>query len=352
MAETLPLKPGIAEARLRLAQDVLNGCRRLLRVPLFKALPASRSDDLGLQQAFADRMLPLLVGAMAFLAALALAGFLAAAALGRHWEMGVEAVLTVQVPQPEAPAPALSVARPSAEQATRLDRVLEVLRSSSGVASARPLSADELAALLRPWLGPALGGMALPMPAVIDVRLNRSNLGVTELAARVDAAAPGALVESHGAWVRRLSVLARSLEACAGVALLVVTFVAVAVVGVATRTGLAMRREAIEIVHGLGATDTYIAGRFAWHATGWAGVGGAIGTFAALPVLLWLAVLAAPFGGLQEGALSDSARADGGLLATLPGSLWGLLSLLPLLAAFIGWATAQATVRRWLRRLP
>jgi cell division transport system permease protein len=306
-------------------------------------------------------MLPLLVGAMAFLAALTLSGFLGAAALGRHWEQGVEAVLTVQVPQPDAPAPAvlsalsaLHAARlaPQAEHATRLDRVLEVLRSSSGVASARALTADELAALLRPWLGPALGGMALPMPAVIDVRLEGHEPVITELAARVDAAAPGALVESHGAWVRRLSVLARSLQACSGVALLVVTCVAVAVVGVATRAGLAMRREAIEIVHGLGATDAYIAGRFAWHATGLAGMGGAAGALLALPVLLWLAVLAAPFGGLQEGALSDSARNDGGLLAALPGALWGLVSLLPVLAAFIGWATAQMTVRRWLRRLP
>ena len=34
---------------------------------------------------------------------------------------------------------------------------------------------------------------------------------------------------------------------------------AAAVVAVATRTGLVARRAAIEIVHGLGATDTYIA---------------------------------------------------------------------------------------------
>jgi cell division transport system permease protein len=220
------------------------------------------------------------------------------------------------------------------------------------VASARALSADELASLLRPWLGPALGGMALPMPAVIDVRLDRSDTVITELAARVDAAAPGALVESHGAWVRRLTVLAHSLQACAGVALMVVTLVSIAVVSVATRAGLAVRRDAIEIVHGLGATDTYIARRFAWRATVLAVVGGAIGVGAALPVLLWLSALAAPFGGLQEGAFNDAARSYPGLLADLPQSLWEGIALLPLVAAAIGWLTAQTTVRFWLRRLP
>ena len=45
-------------------------------------------------------MLPLLVAAMAFLAALALAGWFGTAALSRHWQQGAGASLTVQVPRP------------------------------------------------------------------------------------------------------------------------------------------------------------------------------------------------------------------------------------------------------------
>ena len=121
------------------------------------------------------------------------------------------------------------------------------------------------------------------------------------LAARLAAAAPGTLTESHGMWVRRLSLLAGSLQACAWLALAVVAAVAAAVVAIATRAGLAARREAIEIVHGLGATDDYIAGRFASRATGLAAVGGALGALAALPVLLVLARLAAPFAAAPAG---------------------------------------------------
>jgi len=36
----------------------------------------------------------------------------------------------------------------------------------------------------------------------------------------------------------------------------------------------------------------------------------------------------------------------------MPLPLWIALPLLPAVAAAIGWATAQATVRAWLRRLP
>ena len=117
------------------------------------------------------------------------------------------------------------------------------------------------------------------------------------LSRRLHDAAPGTLVEDHGVWIRRLAVLARSLQACAGLALLLVAVVAAAVIAVATRAGLSTRREAIEIVHGLGATDRYIAGRFAGRATLLAASGAALGAVAALPVLLTLAHMAAPFAG-------------------------------------------------------
>lgn len=304
-------------------------------------LRPARFDDLGLKRALSDRLLPLLVAAMAFLAALAWGGVVAAAALSQHWQAGAGTLLTVQVPQPfEATAGAPGdVAR--AAPGSRLDRVVSVLRGTPGIAMARVLEEAELAALLSPWLGTGAGRIALPLPAVVEARLADPALDVAALAARVAGAAPGTLLESQDVWVRRLAVLARSLQACAGVALAVVAFVAVAVVAVATRAGLSTRRDAIEIVHGLGATDGYIAGRFARRATLLATAGAAGGTVAALPALLGLASLAAPFAGRAEANLG-----------ALPGSLWLVFPALPMLAAAIGWVTAQGTVRRWLRRLP
>jgi cell division transport system permease protein len=82
--------------------------RRLLRPAGF--------DELGLRRAIADRILPFLVGAMAFLAALALAGWVGAASLASHWQHGVGSALTVQVPRPKDPA--------TQGGGTRIDRVV------------------------------------------------------------------------------------------------------------------------------------------------------------------------------------------------------------------------------------
>ena len=305
------------------------------------ALPRSRrGDELGLRRALGDRMLPLLVAAMSFLAALALAGALAAASLAAHWQDGAALAVTVQVPEPDAILPRQN----DAPVETRLNAVLRVLRTNKDVSSARPLSPRELSDLLRPWLGVAADVAALPLPAVIEVHL-APNSDEAALGVALTAAAAGTLAESHGVWVGRLSVLALSLQACAWLALLVVALVAAAVVMVATRAGLASRRDAIEIVHGLGATDGAIAGHFARRITRLAALGGLVGAISAVPVLFALTSLAAPF-------MTGSADASRFGAISMGQPIWILLPLLPVSAGMIGFLTAQATVRRWLRTLP
>ena len=306
-------------------------------MPRRSRLRPARFDDLGLKRALSDRLLPLLVAAMTFLASLTLAGAIAASALALHWQEGAASVMTVQVPRPRALAGGVS----------RVDRVFGLLRGTPGLGPVRVLTDDELADLLRPWLGSTAEAVSLPLPAVIEVRLAPGESGLpATLTRKLEDAAPGTFVESHGVWLERLSLLARSLQACAALALLVVAGVSAAVVAVATRAGLAARRDAIDIVHGLGATDGYIAARFANRATLLAVIGSATGVVCALPVLLGLAGLAAPFTGAPSRAELP------GVIPDLPAPLWLALPALPAAAAAIGWVTAQGTVRRWLRRLP
>ncbi len=299
-------------------------------------------DDLGVRRAMSDRLLPSLVAAMTFLAALTLAGAVGASALAQHWQRGVGAIMTVQVPQPGDQVSAGA----GASGGARIDRVRAALAAAPGVAASRVLSDDELDTLLRPWLGSGVGRIAIPLPAVIEVRLEPTGLDRAALARNLEAAAPGTLIEEHDRWVRSLSALARSLQACAGLALAVVAFVAAAVVAVATRAGLAARRDAIETVHGLGATDSYIASRFARRITRLTALGAAIGAVAALPLLVELTGLAAPFSGVE------APEGLGASFAAVPVTIWLSLPALPLAAAAIGWLTAHGTVRRWLRRLP
>ena len=302
------------------------------------SLRPSGFDELGLRRALSDRMLPLMVAAMAFLAALALAGWFGSAALSNRWQQGAGSSLTVQVPQPTE--------RALRGDQTRLAAVLAMLTTTPGVRTAHALSDEELTDLLKPWIGKGIDRVAISIPAVIAVQLTGADVATESLSGRLAGVAPGTLVEDHGVWIKRLAALARSLQACAALAVRLVAGGATAGIAIATRAGLSTRREAIEIVHGLGATDSYIAGRFAARATLLAAVGGMLGALLAVPVLVALATLTAPFGGKMAAETLPDA------LAALPVALWLALPCLPMTAAGIGFVTAHMAVRRWLRHLP
>ncbi|WBV42642.1 ABC transporter permease [Pseudoroseomonas cervicalis] len=277
-------------------------------------------DPLGLKRALSDRLLPGLVAAMALLAALALAGSRGAEALQQRWQHGAAAAVTVQLPP---------------EQSGRIDEALALLRDMPEVAEAAPVDSARMRELLRPWLGEV---PSLPLPAVLELRMRNLALDPAPVAQRLAEAIPGAELEAHGIWVARLAALARSVQGVALAVLALVVAVAVAVVAVATRAGLAARRQAIEILHDLGATQGDIAGRFA-RRIGLLAAGGALaGAALAVPTLAALSSIAAPLAG--------------GEVAPWTALPWLDLALLPPFAGLIGWATAQLSVRRWLQRLP
>ncbi|MBN8901026.1 MAG: cell division protein FtsX, partial [Rhodospirillales bacterium] len=147
-------------------------------------------DELGLRRALSDRLLPFLVAAMAFLAALALAGWIGAASLAREWQAGSGSALTVQVPRPSDPAQTAE-GRPDPAAGKRVDRTLALLAGTPGIASARRLSDAQLSDLLRPWLGAGAGRLDLPLPAVIAVRLSDPDADLDSLGRRIGVEVPG-----------------------------------------------------------------------------------------------------------------------------------------------------------------
>ena len=184
------------------------------------SLRPSGFDELGLRRALSDRMVPLLVAAMAVSGGAGAGGLVGTAALSRHWQQGAGASLTVQVPR-------AGEAAMRGDQ-SRLAAVVGLLTGTPGVASAHALSDQELTDLLRPWLGQGAEKLAVPIPAVIAVRLTSAAINLDPLSRRLTEAAPGTLIEDHGVWIGRLTVLAQSLQACAGLAVLMVAGVAAA----------------------------------------------------------------------------------------------------------------------------
>lgn len=290
--------------------------------------------DLALDTDPARRFLPWLLAMIVFLAGIALAGMMSLAAAVERWDSGLQGTVTVQVPAPARGESAAVVQK-------RIDTVLDRLRATPGVASARALDLDETIKLLEPWLGSGEILRDLPLPRLIDVRV-RAEAGpdMAGLAGVLAEAAPGTTVDDHRRSLGHLVALARAVELVALVIVALVAVAAVATVIFITRTGLAMHAETIELLHLIGAVDSYVARQFQGQALGVALKGGIIG----------LALTAATVALIQHFART----LGGGLLPSLDLSpaQWAALGAVPLAFALIAVVTARVTVMRALRQLP
>jgi cell division transport system permease protein len=295
-----------------------------------------RSLDLPLAADASGGALVPIIAAMVWLALLALAGTLTLTRLGQHWETGLSGSLTVQIAPGEEAAPG-----GAASLAQRTELALALLRATPGIARAEPVGAAATARLLEPWLGGSLSD-DLPLPALIDVTLvPGGRQDSAALAARLAAAVPGARLDAHAVWLADLRTLARMIQAVAILVMVLVGGVAVVAVVFAVRSGLAVHHPVVELLHLMGATDTYVAWQFQSHALTQSGRGALAGA----------ALAATTLGVLGRVAPTDSLAML--LPALTPG--WGdLLALLAVPAGAIALAalTARWTVLRVLARMP
>lgn len=277
--------------------------------------------------------LPWLIAFMVYLAVLALAGVLVLNETAARWDRGITGTLTVQI----AAGPDTGQA---GSDAARVKTVLAILRETPGIARAEAVPESAIAELLEPWLG-GVGAVAdLPLPRLIDVALaSEGAVDLQALSRRLSTAVPGTSIDDHRMWLERLIRLIRSVKT---VAVAVLGLIGIALVGTViftTRTGLAIHREAIEVLHLIGAQDTYIARQFAHRALMLGLQGGYAGLVLALPTLL--------IAGLFAHYLGASVLPQ----VSLGIDHWAALAVLPLGVAIIAMATAGVTVMRTLARL-
>jgi cell division transport system permease protein len=288
---------------------------------------AGRS-DLPFERDQSTRFLPWIVALMVFLGALMFAGALVVSSTISSWDSTLTGRMTVQVPH-------------AAADDAAIDKLVAMLRETSGVARAAPVPDDIVRDLLAPWLGEGAIDAGLPVPALIDVELAPgARVNAALLAARLSDAIPGTAVDDHRAWLSALIDLGRAVEFLAYAILALIASAAVIAVVFTTRSGLAVHATIIELLHQMGAQDRYIAGQFQLQAMMLAARGGVAGAAAAAGVLFAIGWLAR---GIDAAFLPE---------ISLSPFEWIALLIVPGTAIVIAMLTARLTVLRALARMP
>jgi cell division transport system permease protein len=203
----------------------------------------------------AGRALVVVIAIMTFLACLTAGGAMLVAQASHGWRDAVSSEVTIQVkPRPGDDADALVAS------------AADIARRAAGVADVHAYTKAESEKLLAPWLGDDLDLGQLPIPRLIVVHMRNGHAeDLGPLRAALASGAPAASLDDQRLWLSRLDTMADAIVVFA-VALFALMILAMGTaIGFATRGAMAGNREIIEVLHFVGAADSYIARQFQAH---------------------------------------------------------------------------------------
>ncbi len=272
---------------------------------------------------FTARLTVFTAGAMAFLSVFALALSMATDRLADRWASELAQTSTIRI------------SAPLEQKEAQIAATLRVLETTAGVASARVLSDAEQRALLTPWFGPELPLENLSIPDLIEVIETETGYDAAGLRARLQAEAPGAVLDDHTRWREPLVAAASRLRTLGVLSLFLILGATAAMITLAAQSALSANVQVVRVLRLVGAQDTYIARAFVRRFTLRGVLGAVIGS-----VLGALSIMLLP--------RTDD---DGGFLTGLgfQGAEWFVLLIIPVLAGTVAFLATRTAVLRTLK---
>jgi cell division transport system permease protein len=288
-------------------------------------------------QSIAGRALVAVVAIMTFLASMTTGAVVLVRAAATDWQAEVAREITIQV-RPQS----------GRDLEAEVRKAADVARAAPGVAEVRAYTKEESSRLLEPWLGSGLALDDLPVPRMVVVKVAPGAVpDLAVLRKSLEEQVAGASIDDHRGWIEQMRSINRTAVA-GGVLILLLVFAATALsVTFATRGAIATNRPVVEVLHFIGAPDSFIAGHFQRHFL-WLGLkGGAIGGAAAL-LLFALGDLLS--GWVQGGASAEHVSALFGNFSIGRTGYVAVVIQVIVIAVLIA-ATSRQTVNRTLQSI-
>jgi cell division transport system permease protein len=289
------------------------------------------------QATISARALIGVVAIMTFLASLTIGAVALVRAAALEWQSGVAREMTVQI-------------RPAAGRDMEMDvaKAATIARAFPGVSDVKPYSREESTRLLEPWLGSGLQFEDLPIPRIVVLRIAPGAVpDISELRKSLTEQIPTASLDDHRGFVARMRAMSDA-ALLLGIAVLVLVLLATVLsVTFATRAAMATNRHVIEVLHLIGAKDSFIASRFQRHFLQLGFKGGLLGGSAAI-ALFALADLAGNW--FTGTAAGDQFAA---MFGTVSIGVLGYAAILAqiCLVAMVTGATSHRTVNRTIETI-
>src|SRR5262249_4706296 len=145
-------------------------------------------------------------------------------------------------------------------------KAVVIARASAGIAEVRPYSKEQTAHLLEPCLGSGLQLDDLPVPRLIVVRIAPGAApALAQLRRTLGEHSRSVRLDHQRSLTDRMRAMSGAVVAL-GIGVLLLVFAATVLsVAFATRAAIATNRPVIEVLHLIGANDSFIAAHFQRH---------------------------------------------------------------------------------------
>jgi cell division transport system permease protein len=289
------------------------------------------------RNSIAGRSLVAVVAIMTFLASMTTGAVVLVRAAASDWQAEVAREITIQV-RPQS----------GRDLEAEVRKAADLARAAPGVAEVRPYSKEESSRLLEPWLGSGLALDDLPVPRMIVIKAAPGTaFDPAALGKTLSEQVAGASIDDHRGWIEQMRSMSRT-AVIGGILILLLVFAATILsVTFATRGAIATNRPVVEVLHFIGAPDSFIAGHFQRHFL-WLGLkGGAIGGGAAILLFAFAQIVS---GWLLGGANADRVSALFGTFSIGTTGYVAVAIQVIVIAVLIA-ATSRQTVNRTLQSI-
>ncbi len=221
------------------------------------------------------------------------------------------------------------------------DEVAKIIGARNDVVEAEIMEEQHVKKLLSPWLGEDMVMASIPIPGIISVTFEKgAKPNLKTLESEIKEVAPRARIDTHESWLSEVARFTGALQFAAILLGLIIGVTTLVAVAGGVRSKLSENKEELELLHLMGASDSYIAKQLQRHTLILSLHGGLIGVAGGAIVLFIIGLVA---GNMGVDLVPDF---------KLDGMQKIMLVLLPLPIAALAMLTARFTVMRVLTKMP
>ena len=290
--------------------------------------------DIAFKTDINQNFLPFITAFMVFLASITFATALIGNNTASDWNKHMTNNLTIQV------LPNMSHKKPQKEIEERIKNITEILKQTPGVKSFHAMNINETQELLKPWIGDFINDKDIPLPRIISVETSDViPVNTRALTNEIKNYSSLIKIETYETWMYEFKSMISAIQTLLGIIIILILSTTAITISYTTKSGLHINQKVIEIMHMVGATDTYITTQFSRQMMKLAIIGGSIGYIISCIIIFFIKAFS---NDLNDGIIGN--------FNTYP-YIYLYILIIPIIAGIIAKVSAILTIKKELNKM-